>query len=284
VTPLLRSVLFVPGTRPDRFGKAEASGADAVAVDLEDGVAPGRKPDARAAVGAWLASPRPSTSARIVRINAASTSELDDDLDWLRDVPAPDSIILPKAEEAWSVDRIGSVVPSASVIPLIETARGVLNAFAITGARTRLAAFALGAEDLTAEIGIPRTVDGDEILVARSQVVLAAATAGVPALDGILAEIADETRLRRDAGRARALGFGGKLAVHPSQVAVINDVFTPSADEAARARRIVEAYDEAIARGEGVVRVDDRMIDRPLVVRAQRVIDLFERIRAAKGR
>lgn len=277
---LYRSILFVPGSRPDRFAKAEASGADAVVFDLEDSVPDAGKDAARKAVAEYLATPR-AAGARIVRINAASTPVFQDDLDWLADVPSLDGVMLPKAEDAWAIDRIAAAAPSLMVIPLIETARGVLNAFAITGAKPTMPAFAFGGEDLTAQIGIERTIGGEELLLARSQVVLAAAAAGAAAIDGVLIDILNDELLRRDARRARALGFAGKLAIHPSQVPVINDVFSPTADEIAEAERIVAAYDEAIARGEGVTRLDDRMIDAPVVMRARKVVDLARRI---KGR
>lgn len=277
---LYRSLLFVPGLRPDRFAKAEAAGADAVVFDLEDSVSDARKAEARREIAAWLSTPATGSTARVVRVNASSTPVFQDDLDWLADVPAPDAIMLPKAEDAWSVDRLGAAAPHSEVIPLIETARGVLNAFAITGARPPFAAFAFGGEDLTAQLGVARTIDGEELLFARSQVALAAATAGVPAIDGVLIDIEKHDLLRRDAERARALGYQGKLAIHPSQVPVINDVFSPTAQEIAAARRIVDAARDAAAQGEAVIRLDDRMVDAPIVARATRLLDLAARIDA----
>jgi citrate lyase subunit beta/citryl-CoA lyase len=129
-----------------------------------------------------------------------------------------------------------------------------------------------GAEDLTAEIGVARTVEGDELTYARSAVVLAATAIGADAIDAVFIDMADSEALRRDASRARALGFRGKMAIHPNQIAIIHDVFTPSADDIARARRIVDAFDAAHAAGDAVIRLDDRMIDAPVVARARRVL------------
>lgn len=278
MTRLFRSLLFVPGTRPDRFGKAEAAGADAVVFDLEDSVTADRKEDARQAVARWLTTPAAPATARIVRINAASTPAFRDDLDWLATVAGLEAIMLPKAHDSWAIDHVASASPGAPVIPLIETARGVLNAFAMTAAKAEMPALVFGADDLTAELGVARTVDGEELLFARSQIVLAATAIGADAIDGIVADIGNDDLLRRDARRARALGFRGKLAVHPSQVSIINEVFSPTAEEVDRARRIIEAYDTAVAGGEGVLRLDGRMVDAPMVARARNVVALARRI------
>ena len=155
-------------------------------------------------------------------------------------------------------------------MPLIETARGVLNAAALATAAESIPALLFGAEDLTAQIGVPRTIDGDELLFARSQVVLAATAAGADAIDAVFINIAAIDDLRRDALRARALGFRGKMAIHPSQIPVIHDVFSPSPEELAHAQRIVDAFEQA--GGEGVIRLDDRMVDMPVVVRARRLL------------
>lgn len=281
MTRLFRSILFVPGTRPDRFAKAEAAGADAVVFDLEDSVEALRKDDARAAIAAWLDQAPPSPVARIIRINGANTSFFDDDRSFLGDLAPFDALMLPKVEEAWTIEEIAGAVPTRTVIPLIETARAVLNVLHIAGAKATIPALVFGGEDLTAQIGAPRTVDGEELLFARSQVVLAATAIGADAIDGVLTDINEPDLLRRDAQRARALGYRGKLAIHPAQVPIINGVFGPSADEIAQARRIVGAYEEAAARGEGVIRLDNQMIDMPVVVRAKRILEIARRIEGA---
>jgi citrate lyase subunit beta/citryl-CoA lyase len=287
VASLLRSVLFVPGTRGDRFAKAIASGADAVVLDLEDGVDPARKDEARRTVAAWLADAPASEIARFVRVNSAKSVWLDADLAWLPSViDHIDAIVLPKTESPREVERVASKSPSRRVVALLETARGILAAGAIAGAHAEIPALMFGAEDLTAELGIPRTVAGDEILLARSQVVLAAATIGAEAVDAVFVDLKSPDRLREDAMRARALGFRGKMAIHPDQIAVIHEVFTPSAEEIAAAQRLIDADAAAHARGEGAFRLDDRMVDAPVIARAKKVLGtgLFSTDSAKKGR
>ena len=268
-----RSVLFVPGTSRERFPKAFAAGADAVVLDLEDGVDAARKAEAREAVGAWLKTLSSGGPARLVRVNAAASSFIADDLSWLPSIDGLyDGLVLPKVESPDQIDRVAAAAPSRRVIPLLETARGILRAPEIVTAEARIPAVLFGAEDLTAELGIPRTVDGEELIAARGQVVLAAASIGADPVDAVFVEIANPDRLRQDAVRARAVGFTGKMAIHPDQVPVINDVFSPSADEVAAARKILAAGEAARARGEGAFRLEGRMVDAPVIRRAQRVI------------
>ena len=282
----LRSILFVPGTRVDRFPKAVASGADAVVLALEDGVDSARKTEARQLVAEWVTSTPREGSARFVRINGVRSAWFADDLAWLPEVAGHiDAVVLPKAESPGDLERITARAPRRRVIPLLETARGILAATAIAAAADAdIPALLFGAEDLTAELGIPRTLAGDEILLARSQVVLAAATIGADAIDAVFVDFTSPDRLREDALRARALGFGGKMAIHPDQVSVINAVFSPSAEEVAAAQRLIEADKAAHSRGEGVYRVDDRMVDAPIVARARRVLAVADAISRARGR
>ncbi len=272
---LLRSVLFVPGTSAHRFPKAFAAGADAVVLDLEDGVEASRKNDARRAVADWLATAPAGPSTRLVRINASGSAWIADDLAWLATIEGRfDAVVLPKAESPDEVARVSRGIPSRRVIPLLETARGIVHAAAIAAADADIPALLFGAEDLTAELGIPRTLDGEELLLARSQVVLAAATIGADPIDAVFVDLAAPDHLRQDARRARALGFRGKMAIHPDQVSVINDVFSPSAGEIAAARTLVDADEAARAKGDGVFRLDDRMVDAPVIRRARRVLAL----------
>ena len=251
-----------------------AAGADAVVFDLEDAVDPGHKADARRAVADWLPSAPTSRTARFVRVNAPRSSWIIEDLAWIGSVADHiDAIVLPKVESAADVERVAKLAPSGRVIPLLETSRGILGAAAIAGAAAEVPALLFGAEDLTAELGIPRTLDGEELLVARSQVVLAAATIGADAIDAVFVDLADSERFRQDALRARALGFRGKMAIHPNQVGVINDVFTPTPDEVAAARRLIEA---AHAHGEGAFRHENRMVDAPVATRARRIVALAD--------
>jgi citrate lyase beta subunit len=270
---LTRSVLFVPGVRPDRFASAVASGADAVVFDLEDSVDPSKKADARKHIAETL--PRLGSVGlvqRFVRINAASSPWFFDDLEFVRGLAGVDGVVVPKAESPEQVSGVASAVGGSHVIPLIETPRGVLHAPAIAAAVGGLRLIFFGAEDFTAAVGIPRTVDGEELIYPRAQVVLAAASVGADAIDAVFIDITSPDVLRKDAVRGRAVGFRGKMAIHPDQIAVINDVFTATPDEVERARRIVEAFDAATRRGDAVIRLDDKMIDAPVVNRARRIL------------
>jgi citrate lyase subunit beta/citryl-CoA lyase len=274
VTPRrLRSILFVPAVRPDRFEKALSSGADAVVFDLEDSVEASRKSEARRIVGdALSANPVADGPARFVRVNQHGSEWLAEDLDLIDDLASIDGIVVPKVQSAGAITDIATAVLSRSVVPILETSAGVLNALAIAQSVPGIPALLFGAEDLTAEIGIPRTLDGEEILFARSQVVLAAAAAGIDAIDAVWIGLDSPDALRRDATRARALGFTGKMAIHPDQVPIINDVFSPSPADVDRARRIIDAFEDAEARGDGVIRLDNQMIDAPIVARARRLL------------
>ena len=276
---VLRSVLFVPGTRPDRFAKAFSSGADAVVLDLEDAVEPRRKAEAREMVGKFVASLGPETKSSVfIRINAPVSPWIDDDVDWLRGLHGfVDAVVLPKVEIAAVIEGVADATPDRRVIPLIETARGVLNVSEIISAEAEIPAVLFGAEDLTAELGIPRTLQGDELIYARSALVLAAATIDAEPIDAVWVDFANPDALRQDATRAKALGFRGKMAIHPDQVSVINEVFSPTAGEIATARQLVEADDHAREAGEGVFRFGDTMVDAPVIKRAKRVLELASR-------
>ena len=190
----LRSFLFVPGVRPDRFASASASGADAVVFDLEDSVDPARKSEARAAIAEWLRTPAAAGApARLVRVNAAPSAWFADDRAFVRDLPSIAGVVLPKTESADDVRAMlggATTAPGWRLFPLLETAAGILNASSIAHADPAIAALLFGAEDLTAQLGVPRTVDGDELILARSQVALAAAAAGIDAIDAVFVDIA----------------------------------------------------------------------------------------------
>lgn len=249
-----------------------SSGADAVVFDLEDSVDATKKADARRQIADTLPRLGMASVQRFIRINQTSSAWFLDDLEFVRDLAGIDGIVVPKTESPEQIAGVASSVGGSHVIPLIETSRGVLHAPAIAAAVGGVRAIFFGAEDLTAELGIPRTVDGDELVYPRSQVVLAAATVGADAVDAVFIDIASPDTLRTDALRGRAMGFRGKMAIHPDQIPTINEVYTPSPEEIERARRIVQAFDEAAKRGEAVLRVDDKMIDAPVVTRARRVL------------
>ena len=280
-----RSILFVPGIRQDRFAKAMNAGADAVAFDLEDSVEAGQKPQARALVSEFLATP--STGAlRLVRFNDVRTPDGDADLEAFSATEGYDGVLLPKIDSPGAVEQVARAFarrsPSGVVPPLLlllESPRAILKAADIAAADAPVAALLLGAEDYTASLAVERTIDGEELLFARAQIVLAAALVGAEAIDGVCTDLNDADALRRDCQRSRALGFRGKMAIHPRQVDVINQAFTPAAADVDRARRIIDTYETARAAGHAVTTMDGQMVELPIVERARRTIALAERHR-----
>lgn len=259
-----RSFLFVPGSRPDRFEKAVRSGADAVIVDLEDAVAPERKDAARQQLAAWLSPERPV----LVRINAASTPyyEHDAELGKLRGVAG---IVLPKAESARDViDLIARIKRRVPVYPLIESAAGMSNARDIASAPC-VRQLMFGTLDFAADMNMD--ADGDALDALRVQLTMISRIAGIRApVDGVTPSIDRADLLAADAENARRLGFAGKLCIHPDQVPVVNRTFAPTEAQLDWARRVVDAFRNANG---AAVAVDAKMIDRPVFLKAQRMLD-----------
>ena len=257
-----RSYLYVPGNRTDRFDKACAAGADAVIIDLEDAVPPAEKPAARAALAAWLSAAKPV----IVRVNAADSPWFGEDLAACNAAGVA-GVVLPKAEDI-GVDVVASCQRTGAVLlPLIETAAAMarVEAVAATPCVQRLM---FGTIDFQFELGIDG--DGDELLAFQSRLVLASRLAGIQSpVDGPCTSWEDAELLTADSRRARRLGFGGKLCIHPRQVATVNAAFSPSSEEVAWARG---ALDAAQRSGGAAVAVDGRMIDRPVIRKAERIV------------
>jgi citrate lyase subunit beta/citryl-CoA lyase len=278
----LRSLLFVPGDRPERFAKAAASGADAVILDLEDSVLTGRKADARAAVADWLATERQIPA--IVRVNPLGGDQIDADLDCLRGAAAPDAIMLPKAEGAASIAALDALLGAfdAPIIPIAtETPGAVFELGSYRTCADRLAAITWGAEDLPTAIGAATSREADgrytpPYELVRSLTLFAAHAAAVPAIDTVFPDIKDEAGLAAYVARARRDGFTGMLAIHPAQVPAINAGFTPGAEEIARARAIIAAFEANP--GAGALALDGRMIDRPHLLQAQKLLATLEEI------
>jgi len=267
-----RSVLFAPGDQPELLAKAQHSEADVAVFDLEDAVAPDRKPDAREHVADVLAG-GDADCERCVRVNPVGAGARDDLSVVLDADRQPDSLMLPKVGSPEDVhalaDLLAERTASLPVLALVETAAGVLHAEAIaTAAETD--AIVLGAEDLAADIGATRTAGNGEISYARQHVVLAAGAAGVDAIDTLYTAYEDLAGLRAETETARRLGFDGKLAIHPAQVPVINDAFTPEEEAVAWARRVLAAREK---HGDGVFSLDGEMIDAPLVAQAETVLE-----------
>lgn len=284
----MRSMLFVPGDRPDRFVKAEASGADAVILDLEDAVAPERRPLARESIAAHLAA-RPAGARSLplwVRINPIQTADALADL--VAVLPGrPDGVVLPKARHGDDLHRLdhwlealesqhGLELGSTRVIPMVtETARALLSMSSFVCLPARVAALTWGAEDLATELGAfgNRDAAGEYELpyaLASSLTLYAASAGSVPAIDTVDTEIRDVEAVERRARASRRAGFVGKLAIHPAQVAALNAAFTPSAAEVAQAEQVCAAF--AAHPGVGAFRLDGRLVDRPHLLQAERVL------------
>jgi citrate lyase subunit beta/citryl-CoA lyase len=273
----LRSLLFVPGDRPDRMEKARSAGADAIILDLEDSVAPANKPDARRAVSDFLAA-HPGEN-MWVRINPLEGAEADKDLAAIV-TRRPDGIVLPKADGGASVTELARrLTERGNVTAMIlaiatETPAALFNLGTFAGVK-RLAGLSWGAEDLSAAVGAAsaREEDGSYTApyeLARSLCLFGAAAAGVAAIETIFPDFRASEGLAAYAARARRDGFTGMLAIHPDQVPLINSAFTPSEAEVAHAKAVVEAFEANP--GAGVLALDGKMIDRPHLVQAQRIL------------
>jgi citrate lyase subunit beta/citryl-CoA lyase len=259
---LSRSYLFVPGHRPDRFDKACAAGADEVIIDLEDAVPPADKAKAREAVAAWLSPGR----AVLVRINGADSEWFRDDL-ALCGKPGVAGIVLPKAEREADLAALAEAGAQA-ILPLIESALGLWNCAALAR-MPGVERLVFGSIDFSLDLGISEGYE--QLLYARSQLVLASRVAGLAApVDGVTTSLDDPGAVRDDTLRARALGFGAKLCIHPKQVGPVNDAFIPTGEELAWAGRVVAA--DKAAQGAAVA-VDGKMVDRPVVLIAQQMLD-----------
>lgn len=260
---LPHSYLFVPGDRPERFAKAMASGADLVIVDLEDAVAPVAKERAREALTAWLDD---GNGPVVVRINDATSPEFAADLIVVARAGVA-GVIVSKTERAEDLARVRAAVPNAALLPLIETAAGLdrLREIASAPGVQRLV---FGSIDLQLDLGIEG--DDDELLLFRSQLVLASRVASLAApVDGVSTTLDDFEALTLKTQRARRLGFGAKLCIHPRQVAPVNSAFAPSGAEIAWALRVIEA---SRAAGGTAVAVEGRMVDRPVLLQAQALL------------
>jgi citrate lyase subunit beta/citryl-CoA lyase len=253
--------LFVPGDRPERFQRAAGSGADAVIIDIEDAVSPDDKAAARANAATHGISGVPV----LIRINAAGSAWFEADLAMLRAAP-PDGVILAKADSAAVVAQIVAACPQTAVIPLVETVAGLASLAVLLQAPGILCA-AFGSLDYAADLG--STPDWEPLLLARSEVVLRSRLAGIAApIDGVTPNVEDVALTETEARRARAMGFGGKLAIHPRQIAAIQAAFRPSEAERAWAAEVLAAV---AADPRGALRVAGALVDKPVIERAQRI-------------
>lgn len=272
----LRSLLFVPADRPERFAKAAASGADALILDLEDSVAPEKKEAGRAAVAQWLAGDRAGVTS-FVRVNPLDGRLTRADLAAV--LPGrPDGLLLPKAEGAASVGELVALLDGASVpiLPIAtETPAAIFQLGGYGAVGAHLAGLTWGAEDLPAAIGAATARESDgrytpPYEMVRALTLFAAHAAGTAAIETVFPRIDAPDALADYAARARRDGFTGMMAIHPAQVAIINRAFTPSPDELAHARAVIDAF--AANPGVGALKLNGRMIDRPHLVQAQRIV------------
>ena len=268
--PLPRTYLFVPGTRPERFAKALASGADCVLLDLEDAVAADQKPQAREAIAQWFAGAAPADAARVaVRINDAGSPHFGDDLRALQACGCT-QLVLPKAEEPWQIAAVAEAIPGAQVLALIESARGVARVDEVADTRgvTRLL---FGTLDFALDLDMDIADDGAGLAYAASRIAIASRVAGLPArVTGVTPQLDDSARLLADLAQSRRLGFGAKLCIHPGQVAPVHAALRPTEHALDWARRVLVAD----AASPGAARLDGRMVDRPVVLQAQRTLAL----------
>jgi citrate lyase beta subunit len=267
-----RSLLFAPGNEERKLRKALEAGADAVVADLEDAVPAPEKEAARSLVARVLAEAE-TPSLLAVRVNGVGSPLWEEDLRALAGL-ALDAVVLPKATPE-AVEALGTDGPP--LVAIVETAQGLRQAYE-SASSPRVAALVLGAIDLGLELGLEPRPDGQEVLFARSQLVLDSAAAGIRApFDLVHVDTRDDEGLEAECRLARSLGLRGKACIHPAQIEIVNRVFSPSEAEVARAQRVVEAYERAAEEGRGAVALDGEMVDLPVVERARRLVAEAER-------
>jgi citrate lyase subunit beta/citryl-CoA lyase len=284
---LKRSWMFVPGHRQKMIDKALGLNADAIMLDIEDGVAPNEKDAARSLIAEALGRARaPKSPARFVRVNAIGHARMDADLEAVIR-PGLDGLVLPKVDTPEEVRKVESILDArepalkierggVKLLIAIESPRGLLNAPAVASASRRVVGLMFGAEDYGREMGLPTRREGEaqDMLYARSALAVAAASAHVQAIDGVWVDLKDTDGLNRFACQSRRLGFSGMSLIHPSQIDPINTIFSPTLEEIDYATQVVQAFEEANARGDGSISFGGQLIDRPIVERARRTLEL----------
>jgi citrate lyase subunit beta/citryl-CoA lyase len=286
-TPVMRSVMTVPVVVPRFIEKAPGAGADVICLDIEDSVPPAEKARARVLAADALISIPAGPYAKFVRINGPTTGLMEDDLAAVARLGI-EGVVISKADSAEviravddqlsALERQHGIEPdSVAIVPLIETARGVVKCLDICEASPRVTAAIFGAEDYATDLGIARTERGEEVLWARTKVAVECHAARVIPIDTPDPDYTDEAHLLREMAAARALGYRGKLVIHPMQVAIANRVFMPSEQELSEARSIVEVFEqEGIAKGLAAIPAEGRMIDTPIYLRAKRLLEWAE--------
>ncbi len=284
---LKRSWMFVPGHRQKMVDKALGLNADTIMLDIEDGVAPNEKDTARRQIVEALGRDRaPKSPARFVRINAIGHARMRADVEAVVR-PGLDGLVLPKVETADEIRQVESFLSErepalkmarggVQFLVAIESPRGLLNAPAIAASSPRIVGLMFGAEDYGREMGLPTKREGEaqDLIYARSALAVAAASAHVQAVDGVWVDLKDPDGLARFARQSRRLGFSGMSLIHPSQIDPINATFSPTTEEIDYAKQVLQAFEEANARGDGSIAFGGQLIDRPIVERARRTLEL----------
>jgi (3S)-malyl-CoA thioesterase len=277
VTRPYRSVLYIPASRERALEKARELAADAIIFDLEDAVSPEEKVRAREVLGAALGADY-GARARIVRVNGLGTEWVEGDLAAFGDHPGVDAVLLPKVNGPEDLEVVAGKV-KAPLWAMLETAKGCLNAAAIA-AHPRLEGMVMGTNDLAKELGARFRADRLPLMAGLGACVLAARAEGKVIVDGVFNAFKDEAGLRAECEQGRDMGFDGKTLIHPAQLDIANEVFAPSEEEVALARRMIAAYAEARARGEGVAVVDGRIVENLHVATAEALLGKAEAIAA----
>lgn len=278
---LRRSMLFIPGNRPGMLQNADIFGADSVIFDLEDAVSLREKDSARNLVKHVLQGMDFGTTERVVRINPLDTPFGVKDLQVMVEA-SPDALMIPKATSVSlkEADRLVTEAEAAlkaetsgiSFIPIIESALAVETISEVLQSSQRVVAVLLGGEDLTADLGVKRTKAGDELLYPRSRVAMACCAHGVDAIDTPFADTLDDEGLEADTLKGKSLGFTGKAAIHPVQIELIHQCYAPTDTEIREAKRIIQAMKQAELDGKGAVAVDGQMVDAPIILRAEKLL------------
>ncbi len=289
---LRRTMLFMPGNNPGMLLNADLYRADSVVFDLEDAVSIYEKDAARDLVRNALKYNEYNCEVG-VRVNHISTPFGYDDLEAMMSVK-PDFLRLPKSEEVEDIQRVDEFVTQAEsrygyelgsvkFVLTIETALGIRNSYELAKASKRVVAMGIGAEDFAADMQATRSRDGKEILFAKSQLLLSARAAKIQALDNVFADVNDEEAFCAETLLGKELGFDGKSVIHPSQIPLVHGIYAPSEAELEKSRRILAAYEEALANNSGVIALDGKMIDGPIVKRAERALAYAAAIGGQQG-
>ena len=289
----IRSLLFAPANRPELLKKFPRYAADAFAIDLEDGTPESEKASARAALPSVVADLRAQglRAPLFVRTNAPRSRHVETDLAVAVETPV-DGVMIPKLETPAELQTFDAALTAAEtrfgralkIIGMIETARGVMHVETLAAVQnSHLAGLAFGAEDFITDIAGRRTPEGLEVLYARSRVVLAARAFGLQALDQVFVNIRDDDGFRRDSEMGRQLGYSGKMCIVPRQIEIANAVFSPSMEEIAWSRRLIEAYASAQAEGRGTIEFEGGMVDEPVLQRARAIVQFAEDGEGSRG-